>query len=134
MIKTLLQYGDPNPFTRDKAGKAPIHIAAAKLDQSTFEELVRKGADPMMPDGDGNTFLHLMALGTIKDSEYDFIKQSVIRYGLRLSRNNEGRTALNIIRAYSAQGPSMRGQPNFKKKIWEFFESCILNDSNFIDE
>jgi len=45
-----------------------------------------------------------------------------MKYGLRLTRNNEGRTALNIIRAYSAQAPSMRGQPNFKKKIWEFFD------------
>lgn len=50
MIKTLLEFGDPNPFVRDKSGKAAIHIAAAKLDQETFEHLVRKGADPMMPD------------------------------------------------------------------------------------
>jgi len=125
MIKTLLELGDPNPYVTDNTGKAPIHIAAQKLDQATFEQLIRLGCDPMMPDGDGNTFLHLMAMGTIKDSEYDFIKQAVIRYGLRLSRNYEGRTALNIIKAYSAQGPSLRGQPNFKKKIWEFFESCI---------
>lgn len=102
MVKTLLQYGDPNPFVIDTFGKAPIHIAAQKLDQPTFEELVRLGADPMMPDADGNTFLHLMAMGTIKDSEYDFIKKAVIKYNLRLTRNNEGRTALNIIRAYSA--------------------------------
>jgi ankyrin repeat protein len=122
MIKTLLQYGEPNPFVVDHVGKAPIHIAAQKLDMSTFEELVRLGADPMMPDREGNTFLHLMAMGTIKESEYDFIKRSVVKYNLRLTRNNEGRTALNIIKAYSAQGPSMRGQPNFKKKIWEFFD------------
>ena len=63
---------------------------------------MRLGSDPMMPDGEGNTFLHLMALGTIKDSEYDFIKHAVIKYSLRLSRNNEGKTALNIIKAYSA--------------------------------
>ena len=31
-------------------------------------------ADPMIPDADGNTFLHIMALGVIKDTEYDFIK------------------------------------------------------------
>jgi len=56
----------------------------------------------MMPDADGNTFLHIMALGVIKDQEYDFIKQAVIRHGLRLTRNNENRTALNIIKAHSA--------------------------------
>ena len=42
----------------------------------------------MMPDDDGNTFLHIMAMGTIKDKEYDFIKMMVVRYGLRLTRNN----------------------------------------------
>lgn len=109
MIQTLLKFGNPNPFVRDAAGKAPIHIAAAKLDKDTFEALVRTGADPMMPDADGNTFLHIMALGVIKDQEYDLIKQAVIRHGLRLTRNKENRTALNIIKAHSAQGASMRG-------------------------
>lgn len=32
MIKTLLELGDPNPYVRDILGKAPIHIAAQKLD------------------------------------------------------------------------------------------------------
>lgn len=32
MIKTMLEFGRPNPFVRDINGKAPIHIAAAKLD------------------------------------------------------------------------------------------------------
>jgi len=27
----------------------------------------------------------------------------------------------------------MRGQPNFKKKIWEFFEQKITENPNFID-
>ena len=74
MIKTMMEFGKPNPFVRDATGKAPIHIAAAKLDQETFEALVRSGANPMMPDADGNTFLHIMAMGVIKDVEYDFIK------------------------------------------------------------
>jgi hypothetical protein len=28
---------------------------------------------------------------------------------------------------------SLRGQPNFKKKIWEFFESMIMQNKNFQD-
>ena len=87
----------------------------------------------MMPDREGNTFLHLMAMGTIKESEYDFIRRAVIQNDLRLTRNNEERTALNIIKAHSAQAPSMRGQPNFKKKIWEFFDTMVLGSRNFID-
>lgn len=133
MIKTMMEFGKPNPFVRDSMGKAPIHIAAAKLDQETFEALVRSGANPMMPDADGNTFLHIMAMGVIKDVEYDFIKQAVVRHKLRLSRNKEGRTALNIIKAYSAQGAVLRGQPNFKRKLWEFFENRIADVPTFID-
>lgn len=74
MIKTMLEFGNPNPFVRDSLGKAPIHIAAAKLDQDTFDALVKSGSNPMMPDAEGNTFLHIMAMGVIKDTEYDFIK------------------------------------------------------------
>ena len=98
MINALLEYGDASPFVRDASGKSPIHIAAAKLDRASFEKLLGVGdkkslapgdnrktddqkssiptpkADPMMPDADGNTFLHIMALGVIKDTEYDFIK------------------------------------------------------------
>ena len=40
MIKTLIDYGKPNPHVKDAAGKYPIHIAAAKLDKDTFEMLV----------------------------------------------------------------------------------------------
>ena len=109
MIKTLLELGNPNPFAVDKTGKAPIHIAAAKLDIDTFDALVRSGADPMMPDADGNTVLHIMALGTIKDKEYDFIKMLTVRHNLRLTRNKEDRTPIHIIRANSAQGVLLRG-------------------------
>lgn len=133
MINTLLDHGNPNPYVSDHLGKAPIHIAAAKLDRVTFEKLVASGSDPMMPDADGNTFLHYMAEGTIKDTEYDFIRKACIQHKLRLSRNKKGRTALNTIKAHSAQSASLRGQPNFKKKIWEFFESCILQNENFED-
>lgn len=121
MINTLLELGNPNPFAVDKFGKAPIHIAAAKLDIDTFDALVRSGADPMMPDADGNTVLHIMALGTIKSKEYDFIKMLTVRHSLRLTRNKEDRTPIHIIRANSAQGVMLRGQPNFKLKTGDWF-------------
>ena len=99
MINALLEYGEASPFVRDGTGKSPIHIAAAKLNRDIFEKLIRvTGADPMMPDADGNTFLHIMALGVIKDTEYDFIKQMVIRHGLRLTRNNKGETPLYLLK------------------------------------
>jgi ankyrin repeat protein len=69
-----MQYGEPNPYAKDENGITPMHAASAKLDWYTFEDLVQAGGDPMMPDKDGNTFLHLLCLGIIKDVEYDFFK------------------------------------------------------------
>jgi len=134
IIKTLLEHGNPSPFVRDVNGKAPIHMAAAKLDTETFEHLISLGADPLLPDADGNTFLHLMALGTIKDVEYDFIRNAVSKHRLRLTRNKENRTALNTIKAFSGQSAGLRGQPNFKRKIWEFFELRMTQDPTFMDK
>lgn len=122
IVKTLLEHGNPSPFVCDASGKAPIHIAAAKLDSDTFEHMISLGSDPLLPDPEGNTFLHLMALGTIKDAEYDFIRTAVNKYRLRLTRNKDGRTPLNTIKAFSGQSAGLRGQPNFKRKIWDFFE------------
>ena len=31
----------------------------------------------MQPDNDGNTILHIMSLGVIRDAEYDFVKQVI---------------------------------------------------------
>ena len=110
MINALLEHGEASPFVRDSQGKAPIHIAAAKLNRDIFEKLIRTtGADPMMPDAEGNTFLHIMATGVIKDSEYDFIKQMVLRHGLRLTCNKEGKTPLALIKQQTAQAVALRG-------------------------
>lgn len=101
IIKILIESGSPNPFTKDFAGKHPIHIAAAKLDSETFDSLVELGCDPLTPDSDGNTWIHYLALGTITDREYDFIKHNMLKYALRLTRNRENRTALNTIKSFS---------------------------------
>ena len=61
MINTLLEHGNPSPFVKDANGKGPIHVAASKLNSEVFEGLIRIGFDPMMPDAQGNTFLHIMA-------------------------------------------------------------------------
>ena len=109
MIKTLIDYGKPNPHVRDASGKFPIHIAAAKLDKDTFEMLVGSGANPLIPDAEGNTFLHIMALGVIKDTEYDFIRNMITRHRLRLTRNKDGRTCLNLFKSDPSQAVSLRG-------------------------
>lgn len=60
IIQTLLQYGEPNPYASDENGITPLHAACSKLDWETFEDLVDLGGDPMLPDKDGNTFMHLL--------------------------------------------------------------------------
>lgn len=108
-------------------------MAAIKLDQETFDHLVGLGTDPLLPDSEGNTWIHTLALGTITDKEYDFIKRNVLKYALRLTRNKENRTALNTIKQFSGQALGLRGQPNFKRKIWEWFELRLQQDRTFID-
>ena len=61
MINCILEHGEPSPFVKDGNGKGPIHVAASKLNLEIFEQLVRLGFDPMLPDAQGNTFLHIMA-------------------------------------------------------------------------
>jgi len=103
-VKTLMEHGRPNPYTVDAKGKSPLHMAAVKLDSDTFESFIEDddlGCDPLLPDADGNTWVHTLALGTITDREYDFIKKNMLKYGLRLTRNKENRTALNTIKSYS---------------------------------
>lgn len=77
IIKSLFEHGNPNPFARDENGVTPIHVACAKLDWDTIMELVKIGGDPGLPDRNGNTFLHLLCEGGIKDSEYDFAKMAL---------------------------------------------------------
>ena len=133
-MKTLLEHGNPNPYSRDALGKSPLHMAAVKLDTETFEHFIEElGCDPLLPDADGNTWIHSLALGTITDKEYDFIKKNILKYGLRLTRNKDNRTALNTIKSYSGQALGLRGQPNFKRKIWEWFETKIEQDPCFLD-
>lgn len=109
IIKTLIEYGKPNHYVRDVNGKTALHIAASKLDMDTFDLLIKSGADPMLTDNEGNTILHLMALGVIRDAEYDFIKAIIEKYSMRLTRNAENKTPLNIIRSYSSKPMALRG-------------------------
>lgn len=74
ILKSVIEFGKPNPYVKDINGKAAIHLAAGKLDLDTFDLLIQHGADPMLPDREGNTVLHIMAMGAIRDAEYDFIK------------------------------------------------------------
>lgn len=117
IIQTLLSHGNPNPFARDENGITPIHVACAKLDWDTIMELVRLGGDPELPDRNGKTFLHLLCEGGIKDSEYDFAKMACQQFSVKLTRNNEGKSPLNLLRSMDATIANARGQPNYKRRL-----------------
>ena len=79
------------------------------------------GFDPMIPDKDGNTFLHLLAHTKIKRELYKFIMHAVVKYKLKLSRNFENKTPIDILKKYSAH-VNLNGEPNYKLKLWEWLE------------
>lgn len=72
-------------------------------------ELVRIGGDPELPDMNGNTFLHILCEGEIKDQEYDFAKMSIMMFNIKLTRNNDGKTPLNILRSMESTVTVARG-------------------------
>lgn len=129
-----MEKGSPSPYVKDATGKAPIHVAAAKIDMETFETLVSLGCDPLTPDAYGNTFLHMLTQGTVRENEFVFIRDTVSKYRLRLTRNFEGLTPLQIIQKNSGKSAGLRGLPNYRRKVWEFFEQYHSEEATFIDE
>lgn len=89
IIRTLLELSRPDFRKMDMFGKAAVHVAGDRYDKEVFEMLVKKGADPNLPDKDGNTVLHYMCDGTVRDTDYEFIQELVTKYKCRLIRNNE---------------------------------------------
>jgi hypothetical protein len=125
----LIEFGNPNPYVRDGNGRSPVHIAACKLDMDTLDSLIYEcGMDPMMPDDEGNTFLHILTMGVITDAEYDFVKFCIQKFNMRLSRNQEKRSPLSILKSYNSKSGVVRGQPNFKKKLIEHLESLLAEN------
>ena len=131
----MLTYGNPNPYSRDQNGVTPIHVACAKLDWETLCDLAKLGGEPILPDSDRNTFLHLLCYGGIKDIEYDFAKMACQQFPLKLTRNNEGKTALNMLRSMDMEANvgHQRGQPNYRRKLQNFFEGILAEDPSFED-
>jgi len=131
---TMLQHGKPNPFAKDINLITPVHVACAKLDWDTLQELVKIGGDPLLPDKDGNTFLHTLCIGQVEDFEYDFAKMSCIQFEMKLTRNHQGKSPRNIIRSMDANFGNVRGsQPNYKRRLQDYFEQKLLDDPTFED-
>lgn len=133
ITKVLLEYGKPNFFKKDIDGYAPIHVAGMKRDTEMFQLLVKKGANPAVPDREGNTVLHYLCEGAVKDSELQFVKDLVELFNLRLTRNNEHQTPYDLIRAYPKKAMPFRGVPNLRRDVWDYFESKIKENADLLD-
>lgn len=98
-----------------------------------FQLLVKKGANPAVPDREGNTVLHYLCEGAVKDSELQFVKDLVELFNLRLTRNNEHQTPYDLIRAYPKKAMPFRGVPNLRRDVWDYFESKIKENADLLD-
>lgn len=109
-------------------------MACSKLDWDTLKDLVQIGGDPLLPDKDGNTFLHTLCTGHVVDQEYDFVKFACYEFEMKLTRNSQGKSPLNLIRSMEANFGNIRiGQPNYKRKLQDFFEAKLREDPTFED-
>jgi ankyrin repeat protein len=134
IIDMMLEHGNPNPLVRDKHGVSPVHVACSKLDWESLKTLVRLGGDPMLPDREGNTFLHTFSIGYVEDFEYDFCKNSCVEFEMRLTRNKKGKSPLSLIQSMDAEFGNIREmQPNYKKRLQQFFEKKLKDDPSFED-
>ena len=125
IIKTLVEFGKPNFYVKDQSGLGPVHIAASKLDLEMFDSLILKGADPNLPDDQGNTVLHMLCEGAVRETEWDFIKDCIEKYGMRLTRNKEHKTPFNLIRGYPKKTITARQGLNYRRKTWDYFEERV---------
>ena len=103
IVRLLLDHGSPNLFRRDSLGKSPIHYAGQKRDRTVLEMLLSKGADPNMPDGDGNTILHYMCEGHVRDFELEMMRWLIESKGMRFIRNNEHQTPVTLIKSFPSK-------------------------------
>jgi ankyrin repeat protein len=133
ITKILLEHGKPNFYKKDLEGFAPIHVASIKRDYEMFQMLYRRGADPFIPDKEGNTCLHYLCEGAVKETELQFIKDLVEIYGLRMTRNNEHMTPFDLIRAYPKKEMPFRNAPNLRREAWDYLEDKINADPDIID-
>lgn len=133
ITKVLLEHGKPNYCKKDSEGFAPIHVAGIKRDIEMFQMLVRGGADPALPDKQGNTILHYLCEGAVRESEFQFIKDLIEIYNLRLTRNNEHYTPYDLIRAYPKKEMPFRNTPNLRRQVWDYLDEKIKDNPDIID-
>uniref|UniRef100_A0ABD2WGP0 Uncharacterized protein n=1 Tax=Trichogramma kaykai TaxID=54128 RepID=A0ABD2WGP0_9HYME len=85
---------------QDKVGRTPLHLALALDNERAAELLLRAGADPNFPDGNGSTPLHVIC--SIKGNDDDSLKtffdvnDRLLRIVDANARDSKGRTPLDV--------------------------------------
>ena len=84
--------------------------------------MLSKGADLHIPDNDGNTILHYLCEGSVRDFEFELIQWLVEVQNMRLVRNREHNSPLSLIKGYPKKQVNLRGQKNMRKEVSELFD------------
>ena len=63
----------------------------------------------------GNTILHIIAMGSVSEAQFEFAKTFVNTFGeeARLIRNKDGDTALDMLRGYQKKGAILRSNKSY---------------------
>lgn len=133
IVRLLVETGKPNLLRRDARGKTPIHIAGMKRDWAVLELLINKGADPNIPDNDGNTILHYLCEGAVREFELDLMKWLIESKGMRFMRNNDHNTPFTLIKAYPTKRMPAWGSANLWKQTGDYFEQLLLSNPGIED-
>lgn len=133
IVWLLIETGKPNLLRRDCWGKTPVHIAGMKWDWAILELMFNKGADPNIPDNDGNTILHYLCEGAVWEFELELIKWLIEVKRMRFIRNNEHNTPYSLIRAYPTKRIAVRGSVSLRKQTSEYFEEHLTHNKEIED-
>lgn len=69
----------------------------------------------------------------MRESEFQFIKDLIEIYNLRLTKNNEHYTPYDLIRAYPKKDMPFRNTPNLRRQVWDYFDEKMTENSDLID-
>ncbi len=88
------------PYTANKWGVTPLHLAAFHGHNEIVKSAIQQGKDVNLKDSSGNTPLHLALFFNAEDTAYDAIKATTMSLVLKgadpLAENEEGVTPLSV--------------------------------------
>ena len=87
----------------------------------------------MLLDRDGNTILHYLCMGGVKESEFELIKWLVETQKIRFIRNNDHDSPFDLIRGYPKKKLHFKNAKNYRKEVSDYFEQVLNEDPTLED-